>query len=189
MKAIILKNTGGVENLTLAEIEEPKIAANEVLVEVKALGVNPVDFKVRQNEDVLNAIYGDQRPAILGWDIAGDIVAKGDAVTKFEIGDRVFGMINFVGAGNAYAELVAAPADHLAKIPEQTSYAEAAASTLAALTALQVLQNKVKENDRVLIQGGSGGVGHFAIQIAKSLGAHVITTTSMKNKELVTDNL
>ena len=130
MQAIVLEKTGGVENLTLREVEKPAIKDNEVLVEVKAIDVNPVDYKVRRNEDVLAMIYGEQRPAILGWDIAGTVVATGSKVVQFKPGDRVFGMVNFVGAGNAYAEYVAAPANHLAHMPANISFAEAAVSTL-----------------------------------------------------------
>ena len=186
MKAIILESAGGVENLKLTDITEPKFRDTEVLVEVKAISVNPVDFKVRGHEEVLTMIYGERRPAILGWDIAGIVASKGSKVTEFEVGDRVFGMINFVGMGNAYAEYVAAPQEHLAKIPNGVSYENAAATTLAALTALQVLRSAgISKDDRVLIHAGSGGVGHFAIQIARAMGAYVITTSSAKNKELV----
>ena len=185
MRAIILEEPGGVENLKPHEINRPIPKRDEVLVEVKAISINPVDYKVRSNGDVLKMICGEQDPVILGWDIAGTVVATGSNVSQFTTGDRVFGMINFLGAGNAYAEFVAAPAAHLAKIPSNIAYGEAAATTLAALTALQVLQNNVKKDDRVLIHAGSGGVGHFAIQIAKSLGAHVITTSSAKNKDFV----
>ena len=185
MRAIILEKTGGVENLITKKITKPTIEANEVLVAIKALSINPVDYKVRGNEEVLTMIYGEQRPAILGWDIAGTVVEKGGEVSEFQIGDAVFGMVNFPGAGNAYADFVAVPAVHLAKIPSNISFEEAAAATLAALTALQVLQNNIKKDDRVLIHAGSGGVGHYAIQIAKSLGAYVITTSSAKNKDFV----
>lgn len=185
MKAIVLKQTGGIENLTIQEIEKPGIHSSEVLIEVKAISVNPVEFKARSNDDILNIVYGEQRPVILGWDIAGVVVEVGNQATQFQVGDRVFGLVNFFGAGKGYAEYVAAPASHLAKIPENTSFEAAAASTLAALTALQVLQNKVKKGDQVLIHAGSGGVGHFAIQIAKSLGAYVTTTSSAKNKAFV----
>lgn len=185
MKAFILEKAGSVENLVIKDIEKPIAKENEVLIRVKAISVNPVDYKVRGNDAVLSMIYGEQRPAILGWDIAGEVVATGSNVTQLKIGNRVFGMINFPGAGNAYAEFVTAPVDQLAIIPNETSYEEAAATTLAALTALQVLQPRVKKGDRVLIHAGSGGVGHFAIQIAKSLGAYVITTSSGKNKDFV----
>lgn len=185
MKAILLKETGGTENFILTDIDKPTITGNEVLIETKALSINPVDYKVRGNDAVLTMIYGEQRPAILGWDIAGVVVDAGSNVTEYKIGDQVFGMVNFLGAGNAYAEFVTAPADQLAKIPENTTFEEAAASTLAALTAMQVLSGKIDKDDRVLIHAGSGGVGHFAIQIAKSMGAYVISTSSAKNKEFV----
>ncbi len=185
MKAIILEKTGGVENLTITEIEKPNISENEVLLAVKAISINPVDYKVRGNEQVLTMIYGEQRPAILGWDVAGIVVQTGSEVSTLRPGDSVFGMINFVGAGNAYAEFVAAPENHLAKIPAGTSFTDAAASTLAALTALQVLQGNIKKDDRVLIHAGSGGVGHYAIQMAKSMGAYVISTSSAKNRDFI----
>ena len=185
MKALVLENAGGVENLIAKEIEKPIAKGNEVLVEVKAISVNPVDYKVRTYEEALSMICGAERPVILGWDIAGVVVTLGDNVTKLEVGDTVFGMVKFPGVGNAYAEFVASPEDHLAKMPSNVSFEEAAATTLAALTALQVLETRVNKDDRVLIHAGSGGVGHFAIQIAKALGAYVITTSSAKNKDFV----
>ena len=185
MKAIVLESAGGVENLITREVARPISSDQEVLVEVKAICINPVDYKVRMFEEVLSMICGEGYPAILGWDIAGTVVSVGDQVTQFKPGDRVFGMVNFPGRGNAYAEYVAAPADHLARVPENASDEEAAATTLAALTALQVLQNTVKKGDKVLIHAGSGGVGHFAIQIAKHLGAYVIATSSAKNRDFV----
>lgn len=185
MKAIVLEKTGGAENLQFKDIEKPVINENEVLVETKAISINPVDFKVRGSEDVLNMICGTDLPAILGWDISGIVNAVGEKVSQLKVGDKVFGMVNFPGHGKAYAEYVAAPESHLALIPENISFEEAAAATLAALTALQVLQGKVNKDDRVLIHAGSGGVGHFAIQIAKSMGAYVIATSSAKNREFI----
>jgi NADPH:quinone reductase-like Zn-dependent oxidoreductase len=185
MKAILLEKTGGVENFLIKDVKKPDTKENEVLISVKAIGINPVDYKARAIEDVLNSLTGEQRPAIIGWDVSGTIIAIGNNITKFKIGDNVFGMINFPGSGNAYAEFVAAPEDHLVKIPKNISFEEAAATTLAAVTALQALKPRVKKSDRVLIHAGSGGVGHFAIQIAKSLGAYVITTSSAKNKDFV----
>ena len=168
-----------------SDIQEPSIKDNEVLVKVEAISINPVDTGTRSNEELLNWIVGDTRPVILGWDISGAIVKKGEGVSHFEIGDAVFGMVNFMGIGNAYAEYVAVPVDQLAKKPANITYEEAAATTLAALTALQSLENNIKKGDKVLIHAGSGGVGHFAIQIAKHLGAYVITTCSEKNREFV----
>jgi NADPH:quinone reductase-like Zn-dependent oxidoreductase len=184
MKAYLLNEAGGVENLVLSEIEKPEIKADEVLVETKAISINPVDVKVRPHDQVLQMILGtEERPVILGWDISGVVAAVGADVSDFAVGDRVFGMVNFPGHGKAYAEYVASPASHLAKIPEGTTFEEAAATTLAALTALQVLRPRIKAGDRVLIHAGSGGVGHFAIQMAKNIGAHVITTSSAKNRD------
>ena len=185
MKAYVLNKAGGVENLILGEIEQPSPKADEVLVGVKAISINPVDVKVRPVEEVLNMILGTDRPVILGWDIAGTVTAVGRDVTQFEPGEKVFGMVNFPGHGKCYAEYVAAPEAHLAKMPENISFEDAAATTLAALTALQVLQPRVKRGDRVLIHAGSGGVGHFAIQIAKHLGATVLSTSSAENRDFV----
>ena len=185
MKAYILNEAGGIENLILSEVEQPSPKADEVLVEVKAISINPVDVKVRPVEEVLNMIVGADRPVILGWDIAGTVTVVGEDVTLFEPGDCVFGMVNFPGHGKCYAEYVAAPKAHLAKMPGNISFEGAAATTLAALTALQVLQPRIKRGNRVLIHAGSGGVGHFAIQIAKHLGAHVVTTSSAKNRDFV----
>jgi len=185
LKAILLEEVGAPENLQVKEIEKPGIKANEVLVETKAFSINPVDFKVRQVDGVLTFIYGEKRPAIIGWDIAGIVSEVGGDVTKFKTGDEVFGMVNFSGAGDAYAEFVASPEDHLAKKPANITFEEAAATTLAPLTALQILEGKIKEGDKVFIHAGSGGVGHFAIQIAKHYGAHITTTCSAKNKDFV----
>ena len=185
MKAYLLNEAGEIGHLILTEIDKPNIKADEVLVEIKAISINPVDVKVRAVEEVVDMIVGTERPVILGWDIAGKVAAAGEDVTQFEPGDSVFGMVNFPGHGRGYAEYVAAPESHLAKIPADTSFEDAAATTLAALTALQVLQPRIKQGDRVLIHAGSGGVGHFAIQIAKSLGAYVVATSSAKNMDFV----
>lgn len=184
MKAIIVEKAGGVENLIYKDIEHPCINANEVLIQTKSISVNPADFKVRMSEEGLNMFYGSERPVILGWDVAGVITAIGNEVKDFAVGDKVFGMVNVPQAGRAYAEYVAAPQNHIAKIPQNISFDEAAASTMAAITALQALKG-VKKGNRVLIHAGSGGVGHFAIQIAKSKGAYVITTSSAKNRDFV----
>ncbi|TKC03576.1 NADP-dependent oxidoreductase [Pedobacter cryotolerans] len=190
MKAIILKEVGSVDNLKFEDIPQPKIKSNEVLVKIISLSINPVDYKARANSGSLTWLFGEERPVILGWDLSGTIVEIGDNVTEFKIGDAVFGMANFPGKGNAYAEYVAVPATHLALKPTNISYQEAASATLAALTAWQTLvkKGKVKKSDKVLIHGASGGVGHYATQIAKYLGAYVIGTSSAKNKEFVLQN-
>lgn len=186
MKAYVLNEAGPVENLILTEVEKPEIKADEVLIETKAISINPVDYKVRMVDEVITMIMGtEDRPVILGWDIAGTIVEVGDEVSDFDVGDKVFGMVNFPGNGKAYAEYVASPANHIALMPEKVSFEEATATTLAALTALQVLQPRVKRGDRVLIHAGAGGVGHFAIQIAKGLGAYIIATSSAENRDFI----
>src|SRR5699024_2896424 len=110
-------------------------------------------------------------PLILGWDVSGEIVETGSQITKYHIGDEVFGMVNFVGYGKAYAEYVAVPAEHIALKPQNISHAEAAASTMAALTAWQAFNSygKLRPRDKVLIHAASGGVGHFAVQFAKHM--------------------
>ncbi len=190
MKAIILNEAGSVDNLKYEDIPKPKIKSNEVLVKTISLSINPVDYKARANNSSLIWLFGEDRPAILGWDLSGTIVEIGKNVTNFNIGDAVFGMANFPGKGNAYAEFVAIPSTHLTLKPKNISHQEAASATLAALTAWQTLVKKgnVKKGDKVLIHGASGGVGHYATQIAKHLGAYVIGTSSAKNKEFVLQN-
>ena len=186
MEAYLLNEAGDVENLVLSEVKKPEIKADEVLVETKAISINPVDVKARSADEVLTMILGtEDRPVILGWDIAGTVVAVGEDVNELEVGNKVFGMVNFPGQGKAYAEYVASPTSHLAIMPEKATFEEAAATTLAALTALQALQPRVNKGDRMLIHAGSGGVGHFAIQIAKKLGAYVISTSSAKNRDFI----
>jgi len=190
MKAIVLKEVGGPENLTLAEVPIPKIKENEVLVRVKALAINPVDAFVRRNQPALEMIYalkGEEENIILGWDVAGIVTKVGSAVTRFTTGDEVFGNFNFIGQANAYAEFVAASEDELVIKPANISFEEAAGATMAALTAWASLVKfaKVKKGDKIIIYGASGGVGHYAVQIAKHFGAYVIGVASGENKDFV----
>lgn len=190
MKAITLKENGGIENLTFAEISIPSIQPGEVLIQVKAIGINPVDAYVRKNNQALLSYLqpkNGEDTFVLGWDISGTVVETGAEVTQFKKGDEVFGMVNFVGHGKAYAEYIAAPANHLALKPSSISHDEAAAATLAALTAWQALVTnaKVQPGDKVLIHAAAGGVGHYAVQLAKHFGAYVIGTASTVNKDFV----
>ena len=187
MKAIILQNAGGAGNLEMSDVPVPTIKEHEVLVKVEAIGINPIDIKARNNAYVLNYIVGEERPAILGWDISGIVTGVGSEATAFKIGDEVFGMINFSGRGNAYAEYVAAPASQISTKPSSITHHEAAAASMALLTAWQlvVTNGKVKAGDRVLVHAAAGGVGHFAVQIAKNLGAHVIGTSSAANRDFI----
>lgn len=186
MKAIIINGFNESEKLTYVELPVPVIKADEVLVQVKALSVNPVDVQTHRGTGIAGRLK-DQLPVILGWDISGVITAVGDDVKEFKVGDEVFGMVNFPGHGKAYAEYVAAPAAHLALKPANVSHEAAAATTLAALTAYQALlqQGKLGKGQKVLITAAAGGVGHFAVQIAKQLGAYVIGTSSAANKDYI----
>lgn len=186
MKAIVLKNLGSVDNFVIEDLPIPVILANEVLVQVKGISINPVDVKTRVGKGLAGKLK-DENPLILGWDISGIVTEVGSAVISFKKGDEVFGMVNFPGHGKAYAEYVAAPSTHLALKPQNISHQEAAAATLAALTAWQALVTnaKIKAGQKVLIHAAAGGVGHYAVQIAKHLGAYVIGTSSAINKDFV----
>lgn len=186
MKAIILKDFGGVENLELTEKEVPAVGAGEVLVKLNAISINPVDVKTRSGKGIAGLIK-DQLPVILGWDISGIITEVGEGVTQFKTGDAVFAMLAFPGLGNTYAGYVVAKVDELALKPENVSHNDAAAATLAALTAWQALtaHANVQPGQRVLIHAAAGGVGHYAVQMAKHLGAYVIGTASAANCDFV----
>jgi NADPH:quinone reductase-like Zn-dependent oxidoreductase len=178
MKAMVLKNNGSIENFLLTDVELPRIQPDEVLIKTQAIAVNPVDTYVRQYEFALKTFMQPKNETgnyILGWDVS------------FKVGDAVFGMINFPGKGKAYAEYVAAPASHITLKPGNTSHEQAAAATLAALTAWQSLVSyaKIKKGEKVLIHAAAGGVGHYAVQFAKHVGAYVVATASAVNKDFV----
>ena len=185
MKAVVLSDWGGAENFAIQDIPNPTKKPDEVLVKVKAFGVNPADYKTRTGVSPYAKSYS--HPIILGWDIAGEVVEVGQDVTSFNVGDAVYSMVNFPKPGQAYAEYVAAPAAHLALKPMALSFEQAAAAPLAVLTAWQALteHGHLKAGDKVLIQAASGGVGHLGVQLAKALGAYVIGTASIKNEAFV----
>lgn len=187
MKAIVLEQAGSVENLEWVELPVPQIQDDEVLIKNKVISINPVDIKTRMGKSLYNELKTRYGKIILGWDVSGTVIETGKNVKKLKPGDDVFGMINFPGHGKAYAEYVAAPAEHLVQKPANISHGEAAAATLAALTAWQsVVSNaKVEKGQKVVIQAAAGGVGHYAVQIAKHLGAYVIGSSSSANKEFV----
>lgn len=186
MKAYTIHEAGGVENLCLEELPAPLAGEEDVLIQAKAIGINPIDVKTRSGKGLFNLLKNES-PLILGWDAAGVIVESGKKVTRFRKGDEVFGMINFPGHGKTYAEYVAAPASHLAPKPANISFPEAAASSLAALTAWQALHafSPIQKGQRVLVHAAAGGVGHFAVQIAKTMGAWVAGTSSSRNKDFI----
>ncbi|MBW7469109.1 NADPH:quinone reductase-like Zn-dependent oxidoreductase [Pontibacter aydingkolensis] len=186
MKAYVVNEPGGIEKLQIQEIDKPTPKAGELLVKVKAISINPVDTKTREGKAFYNAL-AENPPVIIGWDISGVVEAVGEDVKVFKEGDEVFGMVNFPGQGRAYAEYVAAPEAHLAHKPANIPHHEAAAATLAALTAWQALvhQAGLKAGQRVLIHAAAGGVGHFAVQIASYFKATVIGTASPENHDFI----
>lgn len=180
MKAMVIQQYGGPEVLTPADLSVPQPAAGEVRVKVYAASVNPVDYKRRMSWP------SQPLPVVLGWDVSGVVDALGEGVTDFGIGDTVYGMIRFPEEGRAYAEYVVAAATELALKPESLSHTEAAAMTLAPLTAHQAFETMgLKAGQTILIHAAAGGVGHYAVQLAKARGARVIGTASSRNKDFV----
>ena len=186
MKAIILNQFGGVENLSIRELPVPIVVEDEVLIKIRSISINPVDVKTRAGKGV-SAVLKNDDPMILGWDLSGTIETVGATVKNFKKGDEVFAMVKFPQSGKVYAEYAAVPAAQLAMKPADVSHEEAAAACLAALTAWQSLtiNYKLKPDERVLIHAAAGGVGHYAVQMAKYLGAYVIGTSSAANKDFV----
>ncbi|MGG4403747.1 NADP-dependent oxidoreductase [Paenibacillus amylolyticus] len=184
MKAVVINQYGSKEELVEQEVNKTRAEANQVVVKLEATSINPIDWKLR--EGYLKEMYDWEFPIILGWDVAGVITEIGSNVTKWKVGDRVFSRPDTTRFGS-YAEYTAVDEHLLAKLPDSISYEEAAAVPLAGLTAWQVLftHGDLKEGETVLIHAGAGGVGMYAIQLAKNAGAHVITTASEKNHELL----
>lgn len=187
MKAIAINEYGPAQNLHEIDLPTPQLAGDEVLVHEKATSINPIDWKARLG--LLKPMYDWAFPVVLGWDVSGVITAVGSDVTDFAVGDEVFARPDIYSDGTrgTYAEYVAVKTDKLAHKPENLTFEQAAAMPLAGLTAWQVVVDRlhVTQGDKVLIQGGAGGVGLFAIQIAKHLGAYVATTASASNAEFL----
>lgn len=186
MQAAILPEFGPATAFRIEKVAIPLPAAGQVLVKVKAIGLNPVDFKTRSGKGY--ASY-QTLPAILGWDIAGEVVSVGEGVSKFITGDRIFGMSNFPNPGNAYAEYAVVQEDEFAIIPKNISYEVAAGTPLAGLTAWEALFDHagVTWGQRVFIQGAAGGVGHIAVQLAKWKHCFVAATASAANHPFLTE--
>ncbi|MGB5365035.1 MAG: NAD(P)-dependent alcohol dehydrogenase, partial [Polyangiales bacterium] len=185
MRAVLIDRYGGPEVLRLATVPRPVPARGQVLVRTRFIGVNPKDVIVRKGK--FQIATGKKFPLIVGHDISGEVVEVGLGADLVK-GDQVYGMINDF-AGRAYAEYAAVDCQQLAKAPASIELAVAAAVPLAAQTALQALRDdaQLKAGQTVLINGASGGVGVFAVQIAKILGAHVTAVCSHRNVELVTE--
>lgn len=185
MRAITFDEYGGSDQLRLAELPDPKVGRDIVLVRARAAGVNPVDWKVREGN--LDGVFDVYFPVVPGWDVAGVVEAVGPAVTEFAPGDEVIAYVrrDEIRHGT-YADLVPAPIRSVAAKPANASWVEAAGLPLAGLTALQsLLAAEVGPDDTVLVHAAAGGVGHLAVQLGKILGARVIGTASPRNHEFL----
>jgi len=182
MRRVTQDVLGDASVLRVVEADIPVPGPTEILVEVCAAGVNPVDWKVRTGGGYLGA-----PPFTVGWELSGIVAATGTGVTRFAVGDEVFGMPRFPGEAAAYAEYVTGPARQFALKPLNLSHAQAGGLALAGLTAWQVLVETagVLPGQRVLIPAAAGGVGHLAVQIAKARGAYVIGTASAPKHDFV----
>jgi NADPH:quinone reductase-like Zn-dependent oxidoreductase len=183
MKAIVRAQYGPPDVLQFTEVEKPTPKDNEVLIELHAASVNPLDLFHMRGAPLMRLIPGLRTPKhqVLGCDIAGRVEAIGGHVKQFKPGDEVFGVTGFAGGG--FAEYVCAFEDKLALKPANSSFQDAAAVPIAAITALQGLRDKgrIQPGHKVLVDGASGGVGTFAVQIAKSFGAEVTAVCSTRN--------
>jgi len=176
MRAILLHEYGPPEVMGVEEVAKPEPIPTEVQVRVHAAGVNPVDFKTRAGQGMAGLL--GEPPLRLGWDVSGVVSEVGGGVTRFKVGEEVFGMPWFPRQAGAYAEYVTAPSRHFAAKPHALSHEEAAALPLAGLTAWQIVVDTVQLEDGadVLVHGAAGGVGHLAVQIARARGATVFAT-------------
>jgi NADPH:quinone reductase-like Zn-dependent oxidoreductase len=181
MKQVQILRYGGVDGLELVDAPDPEPGRGEIVVGVRAVGVNPKDVMVRKGRF---KILTGKPPITLGHDVAGEVLAAGPGA-ELRVGERVYGMINHF-SGRAYAERAVVKDADFARMPASLSFEEAAAIPLAAQTALQALRDlaRVRAGHRVVIHGASGGVGTYAVQIAADLGAEVTATSSAKNREL-----
>jgi NADPH:quinone reductase-like Zn-dependent oxidoreductase len=182
MRAISQDVLGGPEILKQVEVERPAPRPNEVLVRVRAAGVNPTDWKHRATGGFLG-----EPPFVLGWDVSGVVEAVGIGVAAFAPGDEVFGMLPYPFGHGSHAEYVIAPVRAMARKPAGTDHVQAGALPLVSLTAWQALVEHadLRAGQRVLIHAAAGGVGHVAVQIAKARGAYVIGTASAGKHEFL----
>lgn len=183
MEAILIEEYGDVNVLKEGNLKVAIIEANQVLVEVKAFAINPVDWKIRRG--YFQQMIPFSMPLVLGMDLAGVIKEVGADVQDFQIGDRVYGSPNVVGSGT-YQEFVAINQDSIAVLPDELTFEDAASLPVAALTAWSAVETmNIKSSDTVLVQAGAGAVGGLALQFAKLKGAKVIATCSTTNVKAV----
>jgi NADPH:quinone reductase-like Zn-dependent oxidoreductase len=187
MRVVTQDRFGGPEVLYVAQRPEPEPLPTEVRVRVRAAGVNPVDWKTRAGKGMAPVL--GPPPFVLGWDVCGVVDAVGRGVTRFQVGDEVYGMPWFPRQAGAYAEYVTAPSRHFARKPRALDSVQAAGLPLAGLTAWQTLVATagIQARDRVLIHAAAGGVGHLAVQIAKAHGAYVVGTARRAKHDLLAD--
>ena len=183
-RAIVIEEYGHADQLKESNVALPELGEHQVLVKIKATSVNPIDWKLR--EGYLAQMMPWDFPIILGWDVAGEIVEIGSAVKDWQVGQEIFARPETTRFGT-YADYTIVDDHLLARKPEGASFEDAAAVPLAGLTAYQVLftHGKLKAGEKVLIHAGAGGVGIYAVQLAKNIGATVITTASKKNHALL----
>jgi NADPH:quinone reductase-like Zn-dependent oxidoreductase len=184
MKALILKRYGGLDQIAFADIPRPTLKPDEILVQVRAAGLNPIDYMIPKG--TFKPMLKFQLPATLGSDLAGAVVEVGSRVTRFKPGDAVFASIFDLGTG-ALAEFAVVPENVAALKPANLDFVQAASIPMVGLTSWQALTERaqIKPGQKVFIPAGSGGIGTFAIQLAKHLEAKVGTTTSTGNVDLV----
>ncbi|RRJ34055.1 NADP-dependent oxidoreductase [Halocatena pleomorpha] len=181
MKAVRIHEYGGPEVLRYEDVERPEPAAGEVRLDVRAAGVNPVDWMTRKG-----MMEQRELPWTVGWDVAGVVEESAPDVSELEVGDAVYGLVGFPDGGGAYAETMVAREEELMRTPASLSFEEAAGVPMTALTAWQALDAlELEEDDRVLVHAAAGGVGHFAVQFAKQRGLHVIGTASGSNEKFL----
>jgi NADPH:quinone reductase-like Zn-dependent oxidoreductase len=182
MKAVFIEQYGGPDVLKYGDWPDPAAGPDEVVIDVVAASVNGADWKVRVGQ------YKHKLPFVLGRDFSGVVSAVGEGVTDLAVGDAVFGVCD-AGQEGAYAEKIAVKGAIVARKPDELSHVDAAALALTGLTAMSAIEDtlQLKAGERILIQGGAGGVASFAIQLAKHIGAHVITTASLTNHAYLCD--
>ncbi|HEX2936291.1 MAG TPA: NADP-dependent oxidoreductase [Bacteroidales bacterium] len=184
MKAVIIKEFGDRSKLIYTDVEKPNVCEGEVLIRIKAAGVNPVDTKIR--EGLLAKRVPNKLPIVLGWDLAGIVVDTGHSARRFKPGDEVYAYARrMIIQNGTYAEYISLPESYVSHKPSNISFEEAASVPLAGLTAFQAIfeKGKLTKNQKLLVLGASGGVGSFAIQFAKVKGATVYALAGNKRAD------